>query len=153
MPSTLVVAGAAFLGGMATSSVTENSTKSRILAHTKTGAMLTRTTLAARKKLGGGAEYDRGFAKGYAECKSKYAAAIAAGVTVPVIPMPLRLGMEPGFVDGYNAGWQKCLDERRAYPSKDTPVSVRDDKPRYAYPSKDTPISVRNDQPNRWYNW
>jgi hypothetical protein len=36
MPSTLVVAGAAFLGGMATSSVLSSSTKSRVLAHAKT---------------------------------------------------------------------------------------------------------------------
>ena len=48
MPSTLVVAGAAFLGGMATSSL-DNSTKSRILADTKTGATLGSATLAARK--------------------------------------------------------------------------------------------------------
>jgi len=135
MPSTLVVAGAAFLGGMATSSIAENSTKSRILAHTKTGAMLATSTLAARKKMSGGVGYDRGFAKGYAECKSKYAAADAAG-GVRIVPMPMRLQTEPGFADGYNAGWQKCLNERRSYPSVPVKITVRND-----------------DEPKHWYNW
>jgi len=128
MPSTLVVAGAAFLGGMATSSIAENSTKSRILAHTKTGATLGSATLAARKKMSGGVDYERGEAAGYAECRAGKWARVD-----PNTGFRDATGMSADWINGFNAG---CARARRVYPSVPIKITVRND-----------------DEPKHWYNW
>jgi len=138
MPSTLVVAGAAFLGGMATSSL-DNSTKSRILADTKTGATLATSRLAARKKMSGGTEYEKNYAEGRArglrDCKAHH-------VLGGILDRP-----GGGYAAGYDKGKYECWIEGEV-PGEafsDSPSFLRTTKPRFA--THTIPVEAQQNAP------
>lgn len=82
---------------------------------TSTGAMLATTPPAARKKLSGGADYDRGLAVGYAACRRD-----ELGLMSRNLPLAAPTS---SYERGWTDGVMKCRNERRVYPA--VPIDIK----------------------------
>jgi len=98
--------------------------------------------LAEKKKFSGGADWDRGFAMGYADCKHFPGSDISEHMGR--IPSAGGSAKVDEIARGYEAGWAKCKKELRLYPSK----PLGEIRPAgYTPPPTPTPAPISAPQP------